>query len=237
MVAALTAVLAGGKLRAALPVVIAGVVVFSLILAISPGENKAVSKVDENLRDKLATSTVSIEGNESTESESGKAKQDKDENDDGGQALLGGGKKNMKIWIVLGLILLTAMILFIPAVIHDRLEKRRKKNRKGIDSPDPKTAVCAMFPYAVRWLAAGGLETGNVPFAELAGGVREMTSADYAAQYDDMLVKWKEAAYSDYAFGEDDRSRMKEFMERTIADVREKMSFKDKLKVRFVTAL
>ena len=237
-VIALTAVMAGSKLKAVLPVMVAGTLIFALILTISPGENKAVSKIDENLRDKLATSTVSIQGNEQTKSEQENKEKNKDNSDGSGdQSFLGGGIKNMKVWIVLGLILLTAMILFIPAVIHDRLEKKRKKNRQGINSKDPKAAVCAMFPYTVKWLKEAGLKTGNVPFADLVEGVREISTDEYSREYSKMLIKWKEAAYSDYDLNEEDRSAMKDFMERTIADVREKMSFAEKMRVRFVTAL
>ena len=237
MIVALAAVLSESRLTAVLPVMIAGMMVFALILAVAPGENKAVSKADENLRDKLATRTVSIQGNEKSEAQQENEKQTEEENGANGQSLFGGGTKSMKGWIVLGLILLFAMILFIPAVIHDRLEKRRKKNRMDIDSKDPKTAVRAMFPYAVKWLKEAGLKTGNVPFADLTEGVRELSSEEYALEYSDMLVKWKLAAYSDHDLGEDERCEMKAFLEKTIADVREKMSFADKIRVRFVTAL
>lgn len=237
MIAALAAVLSDSRLTAVLPVMIAGMVVFALILAVAPGENKAVSKVDENLRDKLATSTVSIEGNQKSAAQQENEKQNEEENGANGKSLFGGGAKSMKVWIVLGLVILFAMILFIPAVIHDRLEKRRKKNRMGIDSKDPKTAIRAMFPYAVKWLKEAGLKTGNVPFADLTEGVRELSSEEYALEYSDMLVKWKLAAYSDHDLGEDERREMKVFLDKTIADVHAKMSFGDKIRVRFVTAL
>ena len=237
MIAALAAVLSDSRLTAVLPVMIAGMVVFALILAVAPGENKAVSKVDENLRDKLATSTVSIEGNQKSAAQQENEKQNEEENGANGKSLFGGGAKSMKVWIVLGLVILFAMILFIPAVIHDRLEKRRKKNRMGIDSKDPKTAIRAMFPYAVKWLKETGLKTGNVPFADLTEGVRELSSEEYALEYSDMLVKWKLAAYSDHDLGEDERREMKVFLDKTIADVHAKMSIGDKIRVRFVTAL
>ena len=60
---------------------------------------------------------------------------------------------------------------------------------------------------------------------------------EYSDEYSLMLERWKEAAYSDHVFNEEDRAGMKLFMDRTIADVKSRMGMRDKLKVRFVTAL
>ncbi|GEM_PF-1509843 len=238
MMVSAAAVLCSGRSKSMVPVMIAGVLAFVIVVAISPGEFKSISKADENLRDKLATSTVSIQGNEKASSES---KNNKENRQGKGSAKKNrqadNEKKYMKIWIVLGLILLTAMILFIPAVIHDRLEKKRKKNRKDLDSQDPGQAIRAMFPYAVKWLQAAGLGSANIPFADYQQSVKEMTSDEYSDEYSLMLERWKEAAYSDHVFNEEDRAGMKLFMDRTIADVKSRMGMRDKLKVRFVTAL
>ncbi|MDO4860839.1 MAG: hypothetical protein Q4A48_07450 [Bacillota bacterium] len=236
MLCALTVLFTGGRLRSAVPVMVVIAVVFVTVAAVSPGENQNISRFDEQMRDKLAFSTVSIEGNELA---ADKQEQNVSGEKNGGSktGLFGSRIKNNRLLIIIGLIILTALILFIPAVIHDRLEKKRRKNRAGIDSKDPREAIRAMFPYAVRWLKESGVQTGNVPFASLKEDVRGKEGEAYSGRYSEMLKLWKEAAYSDHALNEDNKNEMKSFMNDTIEKVRGKLDLKGRLRVRFRTAL
>ena len=80
------------------------------------------------LRDVLSLKSATFEGSEYAEEDieeeqrngSSASEGQRDELDDFPLASI-----NRKVWIVLLLILITALILFAPAVIHDRCEKQR----------------------------------------------------------------------------------------------------------------
>ena len=139
--------------------------------------------------------------------------------------------------IVLALVLLTLLILFVPSVIHDRLEKKRKKNRAGIDSDDPAEAVRAMFPYTVRWLRVYGLDGRETMFSAYTAKAEKEISFSYARQYEKMLELWNEAAFSDHEITMGRSEEMRSFMDMTIQMTKEKISRKERAKVRFRLAL
>ena len=134
-----------------------------------------------------------------------------------------------------GIAIAVLIIAAIAAVIYllwKRFDKRRKALREGIDSHDPRTAVMAMFPYSVRWLKAGGVDTDAHPFSELTPYVAGEFSQDYANRYKKMYLLWREAAYSDHAVSDQSLRDMKVFMEDTIKFSKNKCTFKDKLKIK-----
>jgi hypothetical protein len=237
MMAGLVMTAGTDRLGTLIPVVVAAALIFAMIVLIAPGENKTISRADEQVRDRLATSTVALEGSDQSRQQEEKEKDKKKESNNNNGADGSSTTKNGKIWIVLGLVLLTGMILFIPAVIHDRLEKKRKRNRMGLASQDNARAICAMFPYSVKWLKVRGLEDGNVTFAGMTGSVREITGEEYAGRYVKMLELWKEAAYSDHEMQTGDRQEMESFMKETMEMVKSELSFSQKADVRFKYAL
>lgn len=137
----------------------------------------------------------------------------------------------------MSLIIFILFILFVPAVIHDHLEKKRKINRSGIDNKDPASAVRAMFPYTLKWLKIYGIEITNRPFNAFIAQVQTDISKEYACRYISMLTLWKEAAYSNHAITEQQRSEMVTFMKDTIEITKKRISLTDKVKIRFNPAL
>lgn len=234
---ALILIAGGMRIRSLLPILIIGAVFFMTVLAVDPGENKAVSRADEQLRDQLAFQTAQLSGQQMME------EQIEEEQQAGG----GGGltellednplTKNIRLKVFLLLTLIILLILFVPAVIRDRLERKRRKIREGIDSPDPRCAVCALFPYALRWLKAYGLQTGNRPFASLCPQVRMLITDEYGDAYDKMVELWKEAAYSDEEITEEKRQEMSDFVDQTIIQTVSGMNWRQKANVRFRLAL
>ena len=121
-----------------------------------------------------------------------------------------------------------------------RLKRRQAAVRKGINSSDPKTAVTAMFPYSVRWLKAGGIESGisaEEPFSAMVPAVSKEFSSEYSSRFDSMYGLWKEAAYSDHAVSDESLRDMKGFMKETISLVKNKSTFTEKMKIKFRHAL
>ena len=94
-----------------------------------------------------------------------------------------------------------------------------------------------MFPYAVRWLDAGGIKIEHKAFSELMPELSESISEEYSERYEDMLGVWKEAVYSDHKVTEDTRQEMEDFLDDTVKMVRKNTGFRDKLRIRFRYAL
>ena len=236
MIAALAVLAGGARLRTLWPLLIIVAIVFAAMLAINPGENKAISRADEQLRDQLAFRTAQLSGQQQLEEEM----QEEQLSGGGGLAELledNPLKENKRLRNFLLLALVILLILFVPAVIHDRLERKRKRVRAGMDSADPAQAVRAMFPYAVRWLKAYGVQMQNQPFASLRPQVGTLMDGEYATTYDRMVTLWKEAAYSDREITEEHRQEMTRFVEQTVKLTRSKMNWKKKANVRFRLAL
>ena len=231
--------LSGGRLRAVLPLLAVLIVIFGVIMAVDPGENTQVSRADEQLRDRMALSTVRLEGMQAPQQEESQDQQE-DEGDSGGEDSQPEDIQKFlhhNIKGILLLILLVACVLFIPAVLRDRLEKRRRKNRAGIDSEDPAEAIRAMFPYAVRWLQAEGMTVGNRTYVSLQPSVNRRFSELYGDRYGQMLQLWREAAYSSHPMDEEGRASMEEFLQETIRMVNGRAGWRDRMRFKYVLAL
>ena len=109
------------------------------------------------------------------------------------------------------------------------IRKRRDKYRAGIDSSDPKEAITAMFPYAVRWLQPAGIDTSGKTFTSLIPVIRSDISVQYADRYTGMYELWKEAAYSDHQISEESRAQMKWFLNDTISMIKDRSDLKDRI--------
>lgn len=228
-----------GKIKTLLPLLILTTLLFSAIIMIDPGESINISRADEQLRDKLAVQTARLEGRQNTAASAGKNNRKNYNNKKLKKFLAGTGlqKKIRRLLIILSLIIFILLILFVPAVIHDHLEEKRKINRSGIDNKDPASAVRAMFPYTLKWLKIYGIEITNRPFNAFIAQVQTDISKEYACRYISMLTLWKEAAYSNHAITEQQRSEMVTFMKDTIEITKKRISLTDKVKIRFNPAL
>ena len=235
--AALLAGLSKGNVISALIMILAVMLIYGLIVLIDPGENYTISRIDENFRDKFALSSSLIErGDQDTTDMSGlddlSDPDYEDEFEDDEMLDL------PKHYIAIGIALLIVAALAAAAfVMWKRLDRRRKALQAGIDSSDPREAVTAMFPYSVRWLKAGGVETEAKPFWGLGPLVEGSFSKDYADRYNDMYLLWREAAYSEHEINENDRTSMESFLKDTTGMVKDKLSFGDKIRTLFKYSL
>ena len=203
--------------------------VFGAIVLVDPGENYGISRMDENFRDKFAFNSLLIQGDDMMpEDYSGLDDYtDPDIDDFTDDPLLSedfAGYAGIAVAVLIVGALGVAVYL-----LWRRLDKRRKQIRAGIDSKDPREAVTAMFPYSVRWLRAGGVETGASLFGELTPLVAFEFSQEYADRYRDMYLLWREAAYSEHAIEETDRSTMEGFLKETTDMVKKKLSFTERI--------
>jgi hypothetical protein len=211
---------------------LAVMLIFGAVMLISPGESPAISRMDENFRDRFALSSRLIESPD-TGLDDLSGLDDINEptpQDTSVDDTVFGGIPRRFVGIAIA-VLIIAAIAAVIYLLWKRFDKRRKALREGIDSHDPRTAVMAMFPYSVRWLKAGGVDTDAHPFSELTPYVAGEFSQDYANRYKKMYLLWREAAYSDHRIDDASKNKMEEFMKDTSEMIKEKFTYTDKLRV------
>lgn len=180
------------------------------MLQIAPQPSKAVSRLDDRLRDILAGNSVVYEQTpvptEVPQPQIIPQPDRQQEQPDHGvqKALI-----NTLFFILAAL---TLALLFIPAVINDRAAKRREKARAGLDDSDPSAAIRAMYLYAKRWRS-------------LSGSAQEIPADVYAI--------WQEAAYSDHAMTDSQRETMRIFMKKSAKEAWKEADWKKRLKIRY----
>ena len=236
MIIALVFVLARGGLLSALPVLLASLMLFGIIMLISPGENYGISRADENFRDRFALKSAYLENNMSPDYQddmNDPYNEDEYNTDDENGFV---SEHKWLVPLIIGLLVLAGIGAAIY-LLYRRYRRRRDANRKGIDSEDPRTAIVAMFPYAVKWLGAGDLEVSGKNFASLVDPLRHIASEQYSKYFSSMYVLWREAAYSDHEMREDQRAAMHEFMDETANMIKRDLDFRGKIRTAFKYAL
>lgn len=240
IIGAMILLLSKGRIISALPLLVMVGIIFALIMTVNPGESVGISRVDENLRDRIALGSVQIESDEvmnQTQEFNFEDDQTLDNDvDDNNNAKTSNRVVAVSLMILIPILAIVALAIFI----HKKLEKKRHEVRAGLDSADAKIATTAMFPYAMKWLRSYGIkaeEGPGLPFSELISMVEHETNASYADGFREMNNLWKKAAYSNHEVSEEERSMMKKFMNETIQMTKSKVDFKEKLKIRFKYAL
>lgn len=236
MIAALIAAASRGSALSFVPVVLAALVLFGAVVLVDPGENYAVSRIDENLRDRFALSSALLETDTSTyeeEEEDYEDSEDDWENEDEESE-----ESDYGTYAVYGFLILLAAALGAAAyMLYRRFSRKRAENRRGLDSKDAREAVTAMFPYAVRWLKGYGIVQTEPAVTSMVPEIEDTFSGSYADRFEDMYSIWSEAAYSDHEVTETSRQLMDVFMKDTIKMVDEKCKLKDKIRLKFRHAL
>lgn len=181
---------------------------------IAPEPIKAVSALDDQLRNTLAAAPVTYEQapvpTQVPEPEIIPPANTQQEQPDH-------GVQNMAVNILfVVLAALTLAILFIPAVIKDRAAKKREQNRAGLNNADHAAAIKAMYLYAMR-------------FRSLSNTPSEIPANVYAI--------WQEAAYSDHTMTEDQRKIIHSYMVETAKAAWAEADWKKRLLIQYRIAL
>lgn len=231
LLAALLLTSARGSILSILPVVLAAMLIFGITALTDPGENYGISRVDENFRDRFALHTSYLESIYQSYDDMSVFGDENDpdaENEERKSVL----DSTYAPYFIGGIIFLIIAALAAALIMYRRrLSKRRAALMAGLDSPDPRTAVVAMFPYSVRWLRAFGVAPGIATFSGMLPAVRSEFPDNYARRYSDMYELWSEAAYSEHDVTEETRRDMDSFMKDTIERVTEKCGFREKMRL------
>ena len=229
MLAAVIITVSRGSLLSILPLILASVIILGAIFLIDPGENYGISRMDENFRDRFALRSSYLERDsmDPSEMESMQDQQNQERSDqENGEGFAG---KHKALFALMILLFIIAALAAAALVYWKHLSKRIQANKAGIDSKDPREAIIAMFPYAVRWLKSYGIESRDQSFASLLPMVKSETDQTYTQKFTSMYELWKEAAYSDHEINEGHRLEMDNFVDKTISFVNDRTDFKGKV--------
>ena len=237
MLAALIAAISRGNIMSILPVALAALLLFGAVVLADPGENYAVSRINENLRDRFALNSAMLETTESYYEETENLEEDM-QDEENNEAEDSEDKTEYGRYALFGLIILAAVSAGIAAfILIRRFIRKRAQNRKGINSDDSREAVTAMFPYAVRWLKGYGIDQPDPSFSSMERALKKEFSDTYSERFMDMYNIWNEAAYSDHEVTEESRTSMEMFVEDTVEEVNKKCKLRDKLRLTLRYAL
>ena len=232
------AALSRGSLLSTLPLLLVAVIIFGAVVLIDPGENYAVSRANENIRDRFALLSSYLQPPQDEDSDLSELQkqdqlvQEQQEKDAAGSSFM------MKMIRTLSVIFIILAAIGAAAWIFWRkLKKRIDSNRAGIDSDDPGEAITAMFPYCVRWLESYGIEAAGRPFSALTADLKEDMSREYAYKYEDMYALWQEAAYSDHEMTERQKREMSGFLQETVDLIKGDTDFAGKVRTMIKYAL
>lgn len=231
--------LSRGSILAMMPVLLVVMLVFGAVILADPGENYGISRADENFRDRFALRSAFIEREDSSVDNLSELEQEMQEQQDRTRQNAGSEYITEHRWLITAGIIALILAAIGAAVFMAirRLRRRQAENRRGIDSSDPREAITAMFPYAVKWLRLAGLEPSGKPFSSLLPMIRADISEQYGDRFSDMYTLWEEAAYSDHEMTEDSRGLMKSFLSDTIEMINEDSDLRSRITNTFRYAL
>ncbi len=226
---------------AAMAVLLALGAVCAAVLLAFPGEDAALSAWEETARDRLAAQTVAyVEAEPSTSTPP--PQREKPEPDffqlEGAPGTLGGfdlpWSRPLSALLV---ILFFALLLFLPAILSDRLKRKREKNRAWMEEENVPAAVRAGFLYSLRWLKLGGMTPANIPFSGYLPAVEKLFSPALGARFGAVLPLWQEAAYSEHPMTPGQREEMVSFAQEVRRTVWDGLGKKDRFLAKYIYAL
>ena len=173
---------------------------------IAPEPNVRISGWDEQARDRLALHSIFYERTpeavEVPQTEETPPQQELQPN----RAV---SERQVNV-LFYALVLVTLLLLFVPAVLRDRAEKKRTRNRADFDAPDCAAAIRAMYLHSRKWLR---LKPADTP--------------------QEISALWLEAAYSDHALTETQRAQMAQYLMQVEQSVWQNATKWERLHIRY----
>lgn len=174
------------------------------ILWLAPASLPAISAGEESLRDHLAVNSVWYAG----VPQPTEVTEEEPPEEETPPPPVEIQEKKPFPWLFVLLTVLTLLLLFVPAIIRDRAAKKRAAYCRNFDSEDISLAVRELYLHSRRW--------SREPAPE---NIRNL---------------WNEAAYSDHVLTEQDRTTMKDFLEKTREEVLARSGLKQRLYYRYI---
>ena len=213
------------------------VLAVSLAAMVLPQESTAISEADDALRDKIAMHTVQYADEYGVNGISPQTEEEQEEADEEAEGMTDDGIDLTRYKVLAGLILLILLILFVPAVISDRLRRKTERLREGMDDADDSAAARAMVRYAMRWLKAGGFGCGNTPFPDWRSTIGRSLPEAYLGKYDAAMDIWQGAAFGGRSVTEEQKRTVFEFLCLTEDEVWSRADLRQKARIRLQDTL
>lgn len=212
--------------------------------ALFPGENTNLHNFTEDIRDRfgeqllvpdndtnldetlLNLSFIMVKPNDFGEISDLRAEQGENFS---GSTLGAAQSQRIRMWMVL---LMAALILAAVGFPIVRAYLGERRRRKAFASDDIARAVDAMFRAAVERLAAAGLQRRNAPPALYADEVAALVDEGCRAAFVEAARLRDEALYSGHPLDESHRARMREFLEITARETRDKIGFRRRMALK-----
>ena len=144
---------------------------------------------------------------------------------------------NMKTVLIISVIALILLLLFVPAVIKDRIQKKRDKAREGMYDEDRSAAIQAVFRVALLWIRASGISVPTESFSRLKSNLGKSISQNCASEYGRILPIWQEAVFSDHEMSEEQWNQVMSFEQHIETALMETASRWQKWKYKYIHAL
>ncbi len=190
-------------LLTALLVAVVALGVFSL----APEPNVRLSGWDEQVRDRLALHSIFYERTpQAVEVPQAEETPPPPQELQPNQAV-SENKVNILFYV---LVIVTMLLLFVPAVLRDRAQKKRARNRAGFDDPDCAAAIRAMYLHSRKWLRGKPADTPQ-----------------------EITALWLEAAYSDHALTDAQRAQMAQYLAQVEQRVWASATKRERLHIRY----
>ena len=230
-----------------------------LVFLIAPRPNAAVEAYSERLRDGLgALSQTAAQSQTPPEAENDRARQESRQHEEAANADASARQSLREFERVtedereislprrtdyarIALLLLASVALltlpFAPFLLLNRAKRCAAERRAAFETADNAAAIRAMFTHTMDWLRASGLQTENRPYAQCAGAVEALTSADYAARYAAAAAIWQEAAYSAHEPDETKRAAVRALAEETERLLYGRADRRTKFRLKYIACL
>ena len=216
--------------------VIAGIL-FGMVFLLLPEENPLLSEREEQWRDQMAQTTVADQQNPSSSSAKEDPQPEPEDAEDSPVMLRLEKSLNMKTILIILVILLILLLLFVPAVIKDRVQKRRDKNREGMYDENRSVAIRAVFRVALLWMRASGITIPEESYYRLKELLNRDISENCAKEYEQILPIWQEAVFSDHTMTEEQWNTVLKFEQNMESFLMETASRWQRWKYRYIHAL
>lgn len=216
----------------------ASIVTVAVVVLAFPGKHETLSAWENHARDRLALQSVYYgrpeESNEETKDASSGEQRPIQSLDAEEEAETDGTSPRITAILIFAILIL--IVLFLPAVLSDRLKKRRSRNRSGLSDPDPCVRTKALFLYAIRWLRLAGRLTENKPFSAQESSLLH-EDPDFGREFSQILPIWREAAYSTHGITPVQLAQMERFCVLAQAFSKDRMSRRQRFSAKYLEGL
>ena len=212
-------------------------ILFGMVFLLLPEENPSLSEREEQWRDQMAQTTVADQQNPSSSSVKEDPQPEPEDAEDSPVMLRLEKSLNMKTILIILVILLILLLLFVPAVIKDRVQKRRDKNREGMYDENRSVAIRAVFRVGLLWMRASGITIPEESYYRLKELLNRDISENCAKEYEQILPIWQEAVFSDHTMTEEQWNTVLKFEQNMESFLMETASRWQRWKYRYIHAL